>query len=247
MNKTAVITGGTRGIGKAISLKLARSGFEVMALYARNKAAAQALLDEATKDNLAIEVLKADITKPESLKELCEDIKSKTNNVDVLVHSAASGVHKGVEELTVKHLKWTMEVNVFAFHALMAELLPLLKAGSRVIGLTSSGGTKVIPYYAAVGTSKGAMESLFRHYAAELAPKQIAVNLVCPGLVETDAVEAFPEKEKRVHTAREQTPTGVLTTPAHVADLVEFLSTSQAAGQIIGQTFVIDGGKCIKS
>ena len=115
-----------------------------------------------------------------------------------------------------------------------------------MIGVTSSGGTRVIPYYAAVGSSKGAMESLFRHYAFEWAPRDIAVNCVCPGLVLTDAVEAFPDKESRSQRALESTPTGKLTIPEDVAQLVGFLC-SPFASQIVGQTIVIDGGKTLLS
>ena len=90
------------------------------------------------------------------------------------------------------------------------------------------------------------MESLFRHYAHEWAPQGIAVNLVCPGLVLTDAVEAFPDKETRTQKTIDVTPTGRLTTPDDVAKLVSFLC-SPVAGQIIGQTITIDGGKTLIS
>jgi enoyl-[acyl-carrier protein] reductase III len=121
-----------------------------------------------------------------------------------------------------------------------------MKPGSRIVAVTSSGGTRVIPFYTAVGSSKGALESLFRHYAAELAPQGIAVNMVCPGLVLTDAVEAFPDKDARTQKTIDATPSGRLTTPEDVAGVVNFLM-SPAASQIIGQTLVIDGGKTLSS
>jgi enoyl-[acyl-carrier protein] reductase III len=123
----------------------------------------------------------------------------------------------------------------------------MIPAGGRIVGITSNGGTHVIPYYAAVGSSKGALESLFRHYAKELAEKSIAVNLVCPGMVLTDAVEAFPDKETRIQKATEGTPSGRLTTEEDVGELVNFLCTSKVAAQIIGQTLTVDGGKCLLS
>ena len=121
-----------------------------------------------------------------------------------------------------------------------------MSPGSKIVGITSSGGTRVIPYYAAVGASKGAMESLFRHYAAELAPKGINVNMVCPGLVLTDAVDAFPDKEERLDKVLKATPSGKLCTPEDVASVVEFLCSAESA-QIVGQTIVIDGGKTLSS
>jgi enoyl-[acyl-carrier protein] reductase III len=179
-NKIAIVAGGTRGIGKAISLHLAKEGATVLALYARNREAAKELEDEAIAKNLKIQTLRGDLTHPEKAKDVFEQIKKLAPQVDFLVHCAASGVHRPALELTEKHFKWTFDINVFAIHNLIKELMPLFKKGSRIIGVTSSGGTRVIPYYTAVGASKGALESLFRHYAFEFAPLGIAVNLVCP-------------------------------------------------------------------
>lgn len=245
-NKTAIVTGGTRGIGRAVSLELARRGASVLALFARDKNAAEELMAIAREENLSIQCIRGDLTHPEKSKEVYDQIKAATTQVDILVHCAASGVHKSAIDLSLKHMKWTYDINVFAIHRLLQEVFPLIPAGGRVIGVTSSGGTRVIPFYAAVGSSKGAMESLFRHYAFEWAPKDIAVNMVCPGLVMTDAVGAFPDKDTREEKTIGLTPTGKLTTPTDVAQLVGFLC-SPVAAQIIGQTITIDGGKTLVS
>lgn len=244
--KVAVVTGGTRGIGAAISLDLARQGYNVLSLYGRARASADQLSAQAASEGLDIECLRGDLTHPDKFKAITDDIRSRTDRIDALVHCAATGVHRPALELTPKHMQWTMDLNVFAIHHLIQELIGLIPQGGRIIGITSSGGTRVIPYYAAVGTSKGALESLFRHYAFELAPKGIAVNLVCPGLVLTDAVDHFPEKDERVKRTTDATPTGRLTEPADVAHLVSFLC-GPLAGQIIGQTICIDGGKTLIS
>lgn len=245
--KTAVVTGGTRGIGKAISLHLARQGVQVFALYARNRKAAEELEVIGRNENLPIRTLRGDLTDEDKLEELLTQIKEATPSLDILVHAAASGVHNTAMELSEKHLKWTFNVNVFSVHNLIRGLAPMFTQGSRVVGITSSGGTHVIPYYAAVGSSKGALESLFRHYAVEFAPKGVAVNLVCPGMVMTDAVEAFPEKEKRIEKCISGTPTGKMVTTEEVAEMVGFLTLNSAGQSIIGQTFIIDGGKCLMS
>ncbi len=246
MKKLALVTGGTRGIGRAISLFLAQEGYRVLSLYGRDRKSAEELSEWARSQNLDIECLIGDLTHPEKFANLIAEIKARTSQVDVLVHSAASGVHREAMALTSKHLAWTFEINVFAIHKLIQSLIEIIPAGGRIIGITSSGGVRVIPFYAAVGSSKGAMESLFRHYAAELAPKGIAVNCVCPGLVLTDAVEAFPDKETRLQKTVDATPSGRLTTPEDVAQVVGFLC-QPAAAQIIGQTIVIDGGKTLSS
>jgi enoyl-[acyl-carrier protein] reductase III len=245
-NKVALVTGGTRGIGRAISLELARQGARVFALYARNRKSAEDLLATAAQENLKIEALRGDLTNEETLKKLLEELHAKTDLVDILVHSAASGVHRASTELSEKHLKWTFDINVFAIHNLIREVSPKIPRGGRIVGITSTGGTRVIPFYAAVGSSKGALESLFRHYAAELAPKGITVNLVCPGLVLTDAIEAFPEKEARLQRVTEGTPSGRMTTPEDVAHMVNFLC-HPLSSQIVGQTFTVDGGKTLSS
>jgi enoyl-[acyl-carrier protein] reductase III len=244
--KFAIVAGGTRGIGKAISLHLAKEGATVLALYARNREAAKELETEAAALNLKIHTIRGDLTHPEKAKEVFDQIKALAPQIDFLVHCAASGVHRPAFELTEKHFKWTFDINVFAIHSLIKELLPLFKNGSRIIGVTSSGGTRVIPFYTAVGSSKGALESLFRHYAYELAPLGIAVNLVCPGLVLTEAVDAFPDKENRIQKSIDATPTKELTRPEDVAYVIEFLCLPTTR-QIIGQTIVIDGGKTLLS
>lgn len=244
--KCAVITGGTRGIGRSVSLKLAREGAKVLALYGRDSKSAAELENIAKEESLDILCVKGDLCNDEKFQAVVAAIKEKTTHVDFLVHCAASGVHRNAMELSLKHLRWTFEINVFAIHNLLQNLVEMMPKGSRVIGITSSGGTRVIPFYAAVGSSKGALESLFRHYAYELAPKGIAVNLVCPGLVLTDAIDAFPDREARVEKAVAATPSGALVVPEDVAETVSFLCEPQTS-QIVGQTIVIDGGKTLLS
>jgi enoyl-[acyl-carrier protein] reductase III len=240
----AVVTGGTRGIGRAISVALAEAGATVYAVFARDGAAADALSELAESRRWDIRCVRADLA-DEGLRARCvERIAAEVDHVDVIVHAAASGVHREVAALTPKHLAWTFRTNVLAIHGLLLGLLPLMPRGARLVGISSQGGTRAIPQYTAIGSSKGALESLFRHYAQELAPRGIAVNLVSPGLVLTQALEALPQRDERVRTARAQTPTGRLTTAEDVAAVVLFLC-SPGAGQVIGQTLVVDGGRCL--
>ncbi len=243
-NRIAVVTGGTRGIGRAISLALAESGAKVFALYARSRKSAEALEKEASEKGLSITTFRGDLTHEVSFNQLAGVIHEACDHIDILVHSAASGVHRKAMELSDKQLKWTFEINFFAVHRLTLELIGKMSRGSRIIGITSPGGTHVIPSYAAVGSTKGAMESLFRHYAFELAPQGIMVNLVCPGLVMTDAAKALPELDRLLQMTQEYTPSGKLTSPEDVAEVVRFLA-SDAGAQIVGQTIVIDGGKAL--
>jgi len=241
-NKNAVVTGGTRGIGRAIALDLAECGANVYALYARDRKSAEALEELAKQRGLRIVTIRGDLTKNETFQTSVDSVKQACKTIDILVHAAASGVFNRAMELTDRHMRWTFEINFFAVHKLTLALIGSMKKGGRIIGITSPGGTRVIPHYAAIGASKGALEALFRHYAWELAREGIIVNLVCPGMVMTDAVKAFPEIEERLAKTLEYTPTGELTRPDQVATLVRYLCSEQAS-QIAGQTLVIDGGK----
>jgi enoyl-[acyl-carrier protein] reductase III len=244
--KVALITGGTRGIGKATSLALANEGYRVYAIYVRNRKAAQDLTQYASENGLDIRCIRADLTDEEGRALCINTIRSETDRLDVVVHCAASGVHRETTKITMKQMMWTFDVNVFSFHSLLGELLPLIPAGGRIIGLSSFGATHVFSdFYGAVGSSKGALESLFRHYARELAPRGIAVNIVCPGMVVTDAIDAFPDRDDQMQSAIEITPTGKLATPDDVAGVVLFFASSVAAGQIIGQTINVDGGRSL--
>lgn len=245
--KTAIVTGGTRGIGRAISLKLGSIGYRVIALYARNREAAESIENEAKSLNIELATFRGDLTKEDCFNEIVDYIKTNTKEIDVLIHSAASGVHKSPFETTEKHLKWTYDINVFSFHKLLQTLLPRIAREGSIIGITSLGSQAPLLNYSAVGSSKAAMESLFRYYAKQLAMNQIAVNLVCPGTVQTESLKAFPDSESRASKCKESTPTGHLTTPEEVADLVAFLCASEAGRQIIGQTIVIDGGRSLFS
>jgi enoyl-[acyl-carrier protein] reductase III len=240
--KNAVVTGGTRGIGRAISLALAASGASVFALYARDRDKAQLLEQEARERGVSITTIRGDLSRDATFNASVARVTEQCGEIDILVHSAASGVFRRPMDLTEKHLRWSLEINVVAVHHLTRVLVGRIPRGGRIIALTSQGGTRAIPFYAAIGASKGALESLMRHYAVELAPQGITVNLVCPGLVMTDAISHFPNTAHLAGVTRDETPTGLLTEPDQVASAVVYLC-GESAAQITGQTLIIDGGK----
>jgi enoyl-[acyl-carrier protein] reductase III len=239
-----LVTGGTRGIGRAIALALAEAGATVVSNYARNDEAAEALRRDAAERQLAIETLRADLTSPKGLAAVQERMQQAAGSIISLVHCAGTGVHRPFAELTTRHWDWTMALNVRAFFELARQMLPLLTAGSAIVPVSSAGALRAVPAYAAVGASKGALEALSRHLAAELAPKGIRVNILAPGSVETDAWASLPDKDARLAETTRRSPIGRTVTLEEVAQAALFLCSSASAG-LIGHTLVVDGGASI--
>jgi enoyl-[acyl-carrier protein] reductase III len=239
----ALVTGGTRGIGRAVALQLARAGAQVVANYARNDAAAEAVRAEAEKEHLTLEVLRADLTLPKGLTAVRERMLAAPGPV-ALVHCAGTGVHRPFTELTVRHWDWTLGLNVRVFFELVGQLMPVLRAGSSVVAVSSAGAVRAVPAYSAVGASKGALEALARHLAVELAPRGVRVNILSPGSVVTEAWDVFPDRDARLADAVRRSPLGRTVTLEEVAQAAHFLC-SAAAGGIVGQTLVVDGGSRI--
>jgi enoyl-[acyl-carrier protein] reductase III len=239
--KTFLVTGGTRGIGQAISLRFARSGATVIANYIRNEKAAEHLEAVAAEEGLAISLCRADLTNKEGLERLDLSIQEHCPQLSGFVHCAATGVHRPIEELTERHFDWTFDLNVGVFFKLIKLLLARFSKGSSVVAVSSWGALRAMPSYSLVGSSKGALEALARHLAVELAPRGIRVNILTAGAVLTDVWKALPNSEARIAETIRRTPAGRLVTAEEVAYAAQFLCSDAAAG-IIGHTLVIDGG-----
>lgn len=243
-NKTALITGSSRGIGRAIALELARLGADVVVHYVRKKKAAEEVVAEVEKLGCRVLAIKANLAEADQIEVMFDEIQAKVGRCDIFVGNAASGTPRDILDVTDKHWDWTMDVNARAILRCVQRLAPgMTEAGwGRIINITSPGSTRVLPHYGAIGLSKAVVESLTRYLAVDLAPKGVIVNAVSPGLVNTDAVTAFPVDLQAVFDyAQNRTPTGRLATPEDVARIVAFLC-SEAAAMIVGQTILVDGG-----
>src|SRR5512139_1839449 len=146
-----LLTGGTRGIGQAVSLQFARSGAAVIANYVRGQAAAEALQAQAQKEQLPITVCRADLTAANGLDDLENAIVGLGGNLHGLVHCAATGVHKAFEELTLRHYDWIFALNVRAFFDLVRRLLPRFAADASIVAVSSQGAVRAVPAYSVVG------------------------------------------------------------------------------------------------
>ncbi|NIA30087.1 MAG: enoyl-[acyl-carrier-protein] reductase FabL [Actinobacteria bacterium] len=243
--KVALVTGGSRGIGRAIAARLAEAGADVAINYLRKKIAANetvALVESKGSKALAI---RANVGDYEAIHHMIDEIKNHFGKLDILVSNAASGVLKPAMELTERHWHWTMDINAGTLLPLTQHALPLMgESGGKIVAVSSLGSVRAIPNYAAVGASKAALESLIRHLAAELAPQGVCVNAVSAGVIDTDALKHFPNREQLIRVSLDKTPSGRLTTPEDVANIVLFLC-SPLAKQIQGQTIIVDGGYSI--
>lgn len=243
-NKTALVTGSSRGIGRAIALELARRGADVVVHYVRKKQAAEEVA--AAIENLGCRAItvKANLAEADQIEAIFDEIEAKLGRCDIFVGNAASGTPRDILEVTDKHWDWTIDVNARSILRCVQRVVPWMeKAGwGRIINITSPGSSRVLPHYGAIGLSKAVVESLTRYLAVDLAPKGIIVNAVSPGLVATDAVTAFPVDLQAVFEyAQNRTPAGRLVTPEDVARVVAFLC-SEGASMIVGQTIMVDGG-----
>lgn len=237
-NKRILVTGGTRGIGKAIVKRLIADEAFVIVNHVRDRESAQALVSEAGEERVTI--VRADLTRERGMETLLERLSEE--KLDGLVHSAATGVHAPLDELTVRHWDWTMNLNVRAFFELIKGLK--LASDASIVALSSEGAVHAFKNYSLVGASKGALESLSRHMAVEFGPLGQRFNILSAGSVLTDAWNAFPDKEQRLLRIREKVPGGELVTPEEVAEVARFLLSNASRG-INGQTIVVDKGERI--
>lgn len=240
--KFALVTGGSRGIGRAICLRLARQGARVCFNYLRNREAAA----EATKLIAAVGPepleIRANVADDEHVASMFETIRKEFGRLDILVSNAALGVLKPVTQLREKDWRWTMDINARALVGLAKGAIDLMgDRGGSIVAVSSLGATHAIPFYGAVGASKAALEALVRHLAIENAAKGIRVNVVSGGAVDTDALKFFPNREEILTDSLKRTPAGRLVTPEDMADAVLFL-VSDLAKMVHGQTLIVDGG-----
>ena len=238
--KTALVTGGSRGIGKAISLALAGRGANVVVAYLRKGSVAEETCAEIEGLGVKAVPVKCNVGDKDQLASLFATVDDIFGGLDVFISNAATGVIKPVTDLDERAWSWTMDANARSLLLGARAAAPLMRDGGSIVALSSMGSTRVLPGYAVVGASKAAIECLVRYLAVELAPK-IRVNTVSPGVVDTDALRHFPMREEMISTAEASTPLGRLVEPSDVAGVVDFL-TSDAASMITGQTVVVDGG-----
>src|SRR5947208_7903305 len=229
---SVLVTGGTRGIGLAVALRLVRDGATRAVLgYMRNDTAAETAATAVREAGAEPVLVRGEVSRPRVIEELASHGPYR-----VVVHNAATGVIRSALETEDKHWDWTMNANARALLSLARATAPQMDDGSSIVAISSLGSARVLENYVLIGTSKAALESVVRYLAVELAPA-IRVNAVSGGVVDTGALDYFPNREEMLRSV-ERTPAGRLVEGDDIAGMVSFLCSPDAA-MVCGQTLVV--------
>jgi NAD(P)-dependent dehydrogenase (short-subunit alcohol dehydrogenase family) len=239
--KTALVTGASRGIGRATALSLAKAGAQVIVHYGNGKREAEAVVAEIRAAGGRAEALGADLSKPDGAHQLAKQVRAIVGDrLDILVANAGVALSTSIEETSVADFDNLFAVNVRAPFFLVQQLLPILGKGSSVILLSSLAAHASVGTLAAYAATKGAIDTLVKHFASALGARGIRVNAVAPGVVETDMSSFAKTDDGRNFTLGIQALQRVAG-PADIASAITFLACDEARW-ISGDTIRVDGG-----
>ena len=239
----ALVTGGTRGVGRGIVLALARAGMDVITCYREDSAAADSLERELKEIGGSHYVMRADLAEPRQVADLLTETKSKFGQLNLVVNNAGAISHVPYEELAIQEWHRVIDTNLTAAHLVIQHALPLLGEGASVISIGSKSSEVGIPLRAHYTAAKAALRGLTRSLAKEFGPKGIRFNVLALGVIETEKLHAMPAEQRELMVKRysDKTALGRLGKPDEVAGAVLFLA-SDLARYITGATLHVDGG-----
>jgi 3-oxoacyl-[acyl-carrier protein] reductase len=247
-NKTALVTGASRGIGRATAAALARAGAHVLVHYGRSTQEAASLVSEIQTKGGRATAISADLGTPDGASLLAKEVRSIVGDrLDVLVLNAGISKSALIADYTVEDFDSLFATNVRGPFFLVQQLLPVLVEGSSIVAISSAVARTVVgkpsvenPSILAYASTKGAIETLVRHWAAILGPSGIRVNAVAPGIIDTD-MSNFTKTEAGREAALGMQALKRIGKPEDVADAVAFVA-SDAARWITGASIPVDGG-----
>jgi enoyl-[acyl-carrier protein] reductase III len=242
--KVSLITGASRGIGRALALTLAREGASVVVNYARNADLAAGVVREIESVGSRAVAVRANVEEPEEIDRLFDRVESEFGRLDHFVSNAAASSFKKVVDLKAHNLDRSFDLNVRAFVLGAQRAVRLMKTGGRIAVLSSYGSIRAYPTYANLGSNKAAIEAFVRYMAVEFAPYGINVNAVNGGLIDTESCAYFYDKVPGmapIGSVLAKIPKRRMGSPQEVADVIAFLLAPQSE-YITGQTICVDGG-----
>lgn len=248
-DKVALITGSSRGIGRAIALRLAREGADIVVNYRRQTEAAEATAADIRACGRQVCVVQADMGEADAVRQMFAHVRQTFGRLDLFVANAAATAFKPLTELQEHHVDKTFAITVKHFILAVQLAAELMHGrGGKIVTVSGIDARRYIPLHGALAAAKGALEVLTSYMACELAPQGITVNGVNPGFVDTDSAHVFGEKVFRLlhKNIVTYTPQKRVGTPDDIANVVAFLCSEDAAW-ICGQTLLVDGGLSLTS
>ena len=241
--KKALVTGGTRGVGRGIVRALAQAGVDVLTCYRQESEAVTSLENELKETGGAHHVVRADVADPADVTTLIEHARTHYGHLDLVVNNAGAISHIPYEDLSLAEWRRIVDTNLTGSHLVIQTALPLLGAGSSVISIGSKAVDAGIPLRSHYTATKAALAGLNRSLAKEFGGRGIRFNIVALGVVETENLYALPEDQQKLMIERysAKTALGRLGTPDEVAGAILWL-TSDLARYVTGATISVDGG-----
>jgi len=239
--KTALVTGASRGIGRASALAMAKAGAQVLVHYGQGIDKAAAVVEEIRNSGSRADAVGADLSAPDGPHTLAREVRAIVGDrLDILVANAGISKAASIEETTVEDFDRLFAVNVRAPFFLVQQLLPILREGSSVVLLSSLAARAAVGTIYAYAATKGAIDTMVKHFAVALGPRGIRVNAVAPGVVRTD-MSSFTKTDAGRDFALGMQTLKRLAEPDDIGGVIAFLASDQARW-ITGDTVHVDGG-----